>query len=405
MFGKRVTLFKLFGFAVRVDMSWLVLAVLVTWSLARGFFPYYHKGLLESAYWSMGVAGALGLFISIIFHELSHSLVAKKYGLPISGITLFIFGGVAEMEEQPESAKIEFLMAVAGPVSSMVLAVILYGVNVLGMAHEWPVPITGVLSYLASLNVLLAVFNLVPAFPLDGGRILRAALWGWKDNLRWATRIASRTGSLFSLALIIGGFYKIVQGNFIGGFWWIMIGMFLKRAADMSYQQVLVSRALQGEPVSRFMRLNPVTVTSRITVAELIEDYIYTYHFKMFPVVDDGKLLGCITTRQVKELPREEWGSTTIGSLIEQCSPDNSIHSDMDATQALATMSQTGASRLMVVNGDHLAGIITLKNMLQFLSLKIEFEEEKDHKDHPHLNPPLPWMGGDKGEGEGKLTQ
>jgi Zn-dependent protease len=378
MFGNRITLFRLFGFDVRVDASWVVLAVLVTWSLAKGWFPSILKETYpDSYYWLMGAAGAIGLFASIIFHELSHSLVAKQYGLPISGITLFIFGGVAEMEEQPQSAKVEFLTAAAGPVSSLVLALVFYVINMIGTAGSWPAPVTAVTGYLITLNVLLALFNLVPAFPLDGGRVLRAALWWWRDNLRWATRIAARIGSLFSLILILAGVLKVVRGDFIGGFWWIMIGMFMKRAADMSYQQLIMTRALQGEPVGRFMRLNPVTVPPHITIRELIEDYVYRYHYKMFPVVEGERLAGCISTRQVKELPREAWESTPVSAVMEQCSAENCIQQEADATKALARMSQRGVSRLMVVSGDRLLGMVTLKDLLQLLSLKIELEDNE----------------------------
>jgi Zn-dependent protease len=378
MFGNRITLFKLFGFAVRVDMSWVVLAVLVTWSLAKGRFPStLNETYPQSYYWLMGAAGAIGLFASIIFHELSHSLVAKQYGLPISGITLFIFGGVAEMEDQPENAKTELLMAAAGPASSVLLGLVFYGVAFFGKYHQWPELITAVIDYLASINIVLAVFNLIPAFPMDGGRILRAALWGWKDNLRWATRIAARAGSVFSMLLIITGALIVMWGNFIGGFWFIIIGMFIKRAADMSYQQVLMTRALQGEPVGRFMRLNPVTVPPHITIRELIEDYVYRYHYKMFPVVEGERLAGCISTRQVKELPREAWESTPVSAVMEQCSAENCIQQEVDATKALARMSQRGVSRLMVVSGDRLLGMVTLKDLLQFLSLKIELEDNE----------------------------
>jgi CBS domain-containing protein len=227
------------------------------------------------------------------------------------------------------------------------------------------------------LNVLLAVFNLVPAFPLDGGRILRSALWGWKDNIRWATRIASRIGSVFSMVLILVGVYRIMQGNFIGGFWFILIGMFMKRAADMSYQQVIMTRALQGEQVSRFMHAEPVTVPPHITIRELIEDYVYRYHYKMFPVSEGDRLLGCISTRQLGELPREAWDSTAVSALMEPRSADNCIAPDADATKALARMSQGNVSRLMVVSGDHLEGIVTLKDLLQFLSMKLEFDEDE----------------------------
>ena len=245
MFGRRVRLFKLLGFAVHIDMSWLVLALLITWSLARGLFPYQYEKLSSITYWSMGAAGALGMFASIIFHELCHSLVARRFGLPMKGITLFIFGGVAEMDEEPPSPKAEFFMAIAGPASSILLGLFGYVVSVAG--EEWlPVPVAGVLEYLTIINFVLAGFNLVPAFPLDGGRVLRSALWQWKKNFRWATRIASKLGSFFGTVLIFLGILNILRGNVIGGIWQSMIGFFLGNAARMSYHQVLMRRALEG---------------------------------------------------------------------------------------------------------------------------------------------------------------
>jgi Zn-dependent protease len=195
MFGKRITLFKLFGFEVRVDLSWLIIAFLIVWSLAQGFFPYQHKGLSSTTYLWMGIVGALGLFASIVFHELWHSLIARRVGLHMKGITLFVFGGVAEMDEEPPNAKAEFLMAIAGPLSSIVLGFIFYVFY--STFKGLPVPVEGVVRYLALINWILAGFNLLPAYPLDGGRVLRSALWFWKGDLRWATRIASQSGSAY----------------------------------------------------------------------------------------------------------------------------------------------------------------------------------------------------------------
>ena len=190
MFGKRIPLFKLLGFTVNIDLSWLILAVLVTWSLAKGLFPYYFEGLSNQVYWWMGIAGAIGLFISIVFHEFCHSIVARHFGLPMKGITLFIFGGVAEMESEPQSPKVEFLMAIMGPVSSVLLGAAFYLASMAGKSVGWPTSVNGVLQYLMVINFVLAGFNLLPAFPLDGGRVLRSILWGIRGNLRWATRIA-----------------------------------------------------------------------------------------------------------------------------------------------------------------------------------------------------------------------
>lgn len=375
MFGKPITLFKLMGFSIRIDLSWVVIAALVTWSLAVGLFPQRYKDLPVETYWLMGAAGALGLFVSIIFHELCHSLVARRYGLSIKGITLFIFGGVAEMDEEPESAKVEFMMAVAGPVSSVILAICFLLIHGFGKTAEWPVPIVGVIGYIGLINGVLAAFNLVPAFPLDGGRILRAALWSWKDNIKWATRTASRIGSGFGLALMLVGALSIFRGNMVGGLWWILIGMFLRGAARMSYRQLLTRQALHGEPLNRFMEPHPITVPPSISIEDLVENYIYKYHYKMFPVVESGRLVGCVSTRQVKEVPRDEWSRRTVGDVSARCSSENTIASGADSLDALSTMSKSGASRLMVLDGDRLVGIVSLKDMLKLLSLKVELEE------------------------------
>ena len=374
MFGKRIKLFKLIGFEVSIDLSWIIIAILVAWSLSTGFFPFQYKNLSTQVYWVMGIIGAVGLFFSIIAHEFCHSLVARKKGMPMKGITLFIFGGVAEMGDEPSSAKDEFLIAVVGPLSSIAIAAIFYSIYQLGRASGWPQAVIGVVAYLSMINGLLAIFNLVPAFPLDGGRILRSILWGWKGNLRWATRISSLIGGGFGIFLIIMGFIRILSGNFIGGMWLGLIGLFIQSAAKMSYRQLITRKALEGEPLKRFMQTDPVTVPDSLTVNQLVENYIYRYHFKMFPVVNSNKLLGCVTTKQVKEIPREEWDQKTVGEVADRCSAENTIEPNADAVQALSAMRRNKASRLMVVENDQLVGIIALKDMLEFLSLKVELD-------------------------------
>lgn len=376
MFGKRYDLFTLFGFKIRIDLSWFIIAILITWSLAEGFFPFYYEGLSSATYWWMGAAGALGLFGSIVLHELSHAVVARRYGLRMKGITLFIFGGVAEMQDEPPSPKVEFMVAIAGPIASILIGAAFFGLYRIGQFTGWPGAANGVLAYLAIINVVLVGFNLVPAFPLDGGRVLRSVLWHWKNNLRWATRVTTQFGSGFGIALIVLGLFSVISGNFLGGMWWFLIGMFLRGAAQMSYQQVLLRQALEGEPVSRFMKPEPVTVPAHISLQELVDDYIYKHHFKMFPVVDDGKLRGSISTRQVKGVPREEWARQTVETLVEPCSQENTVRPETDAMKALEKLNQTGASRLLVVDGTRLVGIIALKDLMKFLSLKVELEEE-----------------------------
>jgi len=322
----------------------------------------------------MGAAGALGLFISIIFHEFCHSLVARQFDLPIKGITLFIFGGVAEMDKEPENAKSEFFMAIVGPISSVVLAAIFFLFYMAGKAVNWPGPVNGVLMYLGWLNIILAGFNMVPAFPLDGGRVLRSILWYAKGDLRWATRISSGLGAAFGLFLMILGVISFIGGNFIGGLWYFLIGMFIKSASQMSYRQLLVKNALMGEPISRFMAAEVVTVPPSITVSDLVEDYFYKYHYKMFPVTEDGMLKGCVTTKQVKELSKEQWATTKVSDIVQLCSEGNTISPKADSINALSLMNSTGNSRLMVVEENKLLGVISLKDMLKFMALKLDLE-------------------------------
>ncbi len=371
-------LFRIFGFEVKLDLSWLLLGLLITWTLARGLFPADYPNLAESAYWWMGLIGALGILFSIVFHELSHSVVSRYYGLPIRGITLFIFGGMAEMEKEPASPKVEFLMAVAGPLASFLLGLIFFILTWFFTFSGVPVPVVGVLHYLAVINVVLAVFNLVPAFPLDGGRMLRAALWHWKKNLHSATRIASTFGTTFGLVLIVLGVLNLFQGNIIGGMWWILIGIFLRGAANASYRQLVFNEALSAKPVSQFMKTDPVTVSPALTIADLVENYIYQYHYKMFPVVEGGTLSGCITTRQVKDIPREQWRQKTVGDVAEHCSPENTVPPEKDTAELLSLLARPGAnSRFMVVDNGRLVGIISLKDLMEFISLKLELESEK----------------------------
>lgn len=375
MFGQSIRLFNLLGFEVKIDFSWIIIAVLIAWSLSTGFFPFQYKGLSVSTYWAMGIIGALGLFASIIVHEFSHSVVAKRYGLPMKGITLFIFGGVAEMGDEPASPKTEFLMAVAGPISSMVMAGLFF-ILTTGGGSLLPRPAAGVLQYLAMINALLAAFNMVPAFPLDGGRILRSALWKYKGNIRWATRISAAVGSGFGVFLIVLGVLNIIGGNLVGGMWWCLIGLFLYGAAKSSYQQLLTRRALNGEPVSRFMKTGAVTVPADTSIQELVNDYIYKFHYKMFPVVENTqKLVGYVTTKRVKEVPKDKWHDVTVSDIADTPGADSTIGPSDDAMKALSIMNRKGQSRLMVVRDDRLAGIITLKDMLEFLSLKIELDE------------------------------
>lgn len=322
----------------------------------------------------MGLAGVIGLLFSIIFHEFSHSLVARRYGLPIRGITLFLFGGVAEMQEESENPKVEFLMAIAGPIASFLLAAAFHGVTVLAEAQGVPQPVVGVTRYLVFLNLILAIFNMIPAFPLDGGRVLRAALWRWKGDFRWATRIATRVGSTFALVLMGLGILSALGGNFVGGLWWFLIGLFLRAMAASAWHQLASREVLKGVPVRRFMTRDPVTIPADTTVREYVEDYVYRHFHEFFPVTDDGRLVGSVTTREIKAVPRDEWDIKTVGAVATPRSEDNTTDADEDAQKALARMQRSGNARLMVTEGNRLVGVIVLKDILSLLAFKMELD-------------------------------
>lgn len=374
MFGKSLTLFEILGFKVKINISWLFLALLIAWSLAKGFFPELYEGLPEATYWWMALAGLIGLFFSIVFHELSHSVVARRYGLPMKGITLFILGGVAEMEEEPPSAKAEFLMAIAGPIASLILAGIFYLLYLLGGELGLPDPLNGVLRYLGLLNLLLAVFNMLPAFPMDGGRALRAAIWHRSGSLRKATRIASTAGIWLGYGFIGLALLNLVTGNLVGVLWWFLLGMFIRYAAQGSYQQMELRRALEGEPVRRFMTAEPVTVPPEISLKTLVEDYAYRSFHKFFPVVEGERLLGCVTTARIREAPQDAWADTPVRNVMAPPSAENTVGPEEDAMKALSKMQLSGQARLMVIEDGRLMGIVTLKDLMELLALRMELE-------------------------------
>ncbi|MBN1685674.1 MAG: site-2 protease family protein [Spirochaetales bacterium] len=374
MNGSGITLFRLFGFEVKMNITWLVLAFLIAWSLASGIFPSDYQGLRQATYWIMGVICTVGIFLSIVVHEFSHSMIARRFAIPIRSITLMIFGGVAEMDEEPPNPRAEFYMSIAGPLSSFFLGCVFFLLFYVSRRAVWPPAVTGVVRYLRDINFIIAVFNLVPAFPLDGGRILRSALWRWRGDLKWATRISSAIGSGFGILLIVFGMFTLFRGAWINGLWWILIGFFVRNASRSSYQRTLIFETLKGEPVARFMKSEVVSVDPDIAIERLVEDYVYKYHYKMLPVARGRELMGCVTTRDIKKVPREEWGDHTVREIYEKCNGNNSIGAQEDATEALQRMNKTGNSRLLVTENGDLAGILSLKDLLKFLSLKLDLE-------------------------------
>jgi Zn-dependent protease len=351
--------------------------VLIAWTLAGSVFPGVTPGLTPARYWVMAGFATAGLLMSIIFHETAHSLVARHYGLPIRGITLFIFGGVAEMTAEPNRPRDELLMAAAGPAASLLLAATCYALLLGVAAWDGPVTVAGVLWYLALINFILALFNLIPALPLDGGRIFRAVLWSWRGDLVWATRIAAGAGNLFGAFLIVLGLIGVLQGDFVGGMWRFLIGMFLRGAASSSYSETLARKLLAELPIARVMNPHPITVPSGTSVQEFIDDFVYRYHHHWFPVTDDGTVVGSMAMQQAASVERTLWPTMPVGRSMRPLSPDDVIGPDTDAFTTLMQMRRTGKSHLVVLHHGRLFGMVSSRDLLNTLSLEQELHQYK----------------------------
>jgi CBS domain-containing protein len=294
--------------------------------------------------------------------------------MPIGGITLFLFGGVSELGDEPTSARTEFLMAVAGPIVSAVLAVVFWVVAAAGYHGGWPHPVVIVLGYLATINTMVLLFNMIPAFPLDGGRVLRSILWAATGDVRRATRWASHAGQGFAWLLIVWGVLQFFSHAWVGGLWSALIGMFLNNAAKGGYQQVLIRQALRGESVRHFMNPDPISVSPSIDLSHWVEDYVYRQHHKVYPVVTNGHLEGCVETQALTQIPRAEWDRHTVGEVMRRDLASFTLPPGADALEAFTKMARSGLGRLLITEGDHLIGIIALKDLLRFLNLKLELE-------------------------------
>ncbi|KTD18744.1 inosine 5'-monophosphate dehydrogenase [Legionella lansingensis] len=363
-------LFKLFGFEVRLDWTWFFPAILITWTLAAGYFPLRFPGFSVSHYWIMGIAGAIGLFLSIILHELCHSLVGRLYDIPISGIKLFVFGGIAKMSAEPPSPKSEFLMAGAGPLLSIGLGVAFYILLQIGTQANWPILFNGVISYLSMINFVLAVFNLLPGFPLDGGRILRSILWWWSNDLKWATRIASKGGTWLGFSMIFFGIIQFIQGALIAGLWMVLIGFFLQSLSKMSYKELFIKEMFRGEAIKKYVKTNPIWVESDMTLQELVDNYFYQYYHKLYPVMRNGRLVGSISFDTVGEIEKKEWPSVRVKQVMSDCSEKNVVDVETDVAKVLEIMQAHNVNRLIVTQHGKLYGMITLKDLMDIVFIK-----------------------------------
>jgi Zn-dependent protease/CBS domain-containing protein len=363
---RSVTLFHVRAIPVRIHPSWLAVYGLIAWTLAVGYFPRVLPDVTVAAHWIGALIAALLLFVSVFLHELSHSLVALRYGIPVSGITLHIFGGVSEMEREPDHPGAEMAIAVAGPLTSFGVAALC---ALLGPLTPTESITAAIARYLAFVNVAVGIFNLVPGFPLDGGRVLRALLWKVKGDLAAATRAASRVGTAFALALMVLGVWRALAGDFLGGLWLVAIGFFLRQAADLSYHQVVLRGALAPRRVADVMTRGVVAVPPTLLVPDLVDKYFWPHHVTSFPVVDGDRVLGLVSLRDLDRVPRESWPTVTVRELMRPVAPDLVVSPRESLWTALERVSRNGLGRVAVVDDGSLVGYLSVKDILHVLTL------------------------------------
>lgn len=382
---------RIFGISVYIDWSWALIFLLVLWNLAVGVFPELHPFWSPAEVWLTALVAALLFFASVLAHELAHSIVAKARGLPVSRITLFLFGGVSNIEREPASPETEFLMAIVGPLTSLILGVVflfLAGVSMLasgglntgalGLLGRLG-PVSTLLLWLGPINILLGVFNLIPGFPLDGGRVLRSILWAVSHDLRRATRWASWVGQGVAWLLIVTGIAMIFGfqipffgTGLIGGIWLAFIGWFLNNAAIQSYRQVVMEDLLDGVPVSRLMRPTTQSVPPTMTVSQLIYDYVMNTDERAFPVLEGDRLLGLVSLVDVRQIPRDQWDKTTVAQAMTPIDKLTVASPREEATQALSDLANRDIRQIPVVQEGRLVGMLRRADVMRYLQLHTE---------------------------------
>ena len=352
------------GIPIRLHYSWLIVFGLITWSLSTYYFPQAAPKLPIASYWVKGALAALLFFSSICFHELAHAYIARKYNLAVVSITLFIFGGVAQIKGEPPHPKAEFRIAIAGPTSSLLLALLFFftSMNTAG----W---IKALFAYLAQINFIIAVFNLIPGFPMDGGRVLRSVIWSRTKNFFYATRRAAGIGQKFALFFIFFGLVSIFTGV-PGGLWLMIIGWFLYAAAQSSYQLSTLQETLSGVKVKDVMVKDIVGLSSSITIEEAVDNYFLRYGFGGFPVMEDVRFLGIITLKEIKDVLRDSWGRVKVSEVFVPHDKKWEVSPEDDVIKALELMIKEDQGRLVVMKGDSLIGLITRNGIAKYIQIK-----------------------------------
>jgi Zn-dependent protease/CBS domain-containing protein len=382
---------KIAGISIDINWSWLIILVLLTVSLATGWFPQIYHRWSAGAYWSAGLIAATLLFVSVLVHELAHSLVARSRGIPVKSITLFIFGGVSNIESEPTSAATDFLIAIVGPLTSLVIGVIAFFLG----AALLPVSafLAAILSYLGVTNLLLGIFNLIPGFPLDGGRVLRSIIWGITGSMRTATRWASWIGETVAVIFILFGIFQLffTVGGFLNGIWFAFIGWFLWQAARTANTQVMLQSLLKGATVADVMDRTPLTVPGEMTLRQFVDNYVFVHGVRSAMVVENGQLRGLITLADLRQVPQDRWEQEQVTQAMVPVQRLHAVTPGQSLNDVLPLMTQNNINQLPVVENGQVVGVVTRDRLMRYLEVRRELGT------HGHSGP---WSGAASGQPE-----
>ena len=364
--GDSFELGRIAGIRIGVNWSWLVVFALIVWTLAATIFPDSNPGLSEGTYLAMAVIAAVLFFVSLLLHELGHALVARRQGVEIEGITLWLFGGVAKFKGMFPSARAEFRIAVAGPLVSLGIGVFFVLIALVG---DLPEAVDGVVGYLGYINLVLLVFNLIPALPLDGGRVLRSILWQTKGDFRWATIVAADVARVFAYLFIGLGLAEVFFLNSFAGVWLAFLGWFLLQAAGAEARYLATRQSLGGLRVRDLMVRDPITVAPDLSLGRFMDEVVWPHRHTSYPVVDDGRAVGLLPFRSVAEVPRGDWDGRSVRDAMLPLDDVPALAEDDDLVDALAKLGSSDVRRALVLDGGQLAGLLSITDLSRALEV------------------------------------
>ena len=359
-----IPLGRIMGIPIGLDYSWFLIFGLITWTMAVGYYPAEFKNWPAVQYWIMGAATAIMLFVSVLLHELGHSTVAMSYKIGVRSITLLIFGGISQIEAEPPSATAQFWISIAGPAVSFALAGLFF---LLQTVFKNVAPLLALGKYLVYINIVLGLFNLIPGFPLDGGGVFRAVVWGITHNLRRATLTAANLGRFIAYVFIGVGVWQMLTGNLLNGMWIAFIGWFLESAAKGQVQQLAVHDILAGHKVSQAMNRHYTAIPADTTLQRLVDDHILGSGLRIFVVKRSNEAVGLLTLHHVKEIPRSEWATTTSAQAMIPMEQTKRVQPDAELSAALEQMDRDGVNQLPVMTDGHIQGMLSREDVITFL--------------------------------------